>query len=162
MLVNIGRHQNKCLELKYEGISSLDQRFQNFIWFDFSFSSQLSPYNHFYFEETSRDFPDTFETPWRREARAVRFHMLIINSEALRQGLGSARKHQNRGRGGCEGRRNWTKMSKIKVKETCPVWSESTIKVKTEQRDFILMDSFQCLVITLKISVMECVMNRSV
>lgn len=32
---------------------------------------------------------------WR--ARAARFHMLIIKSGALRQGLGSARKHQNRG-----------------------------------------------------------------
>lgn len=35
-----------------------------------------------------------------QEARAARFHMLIINSGALRQGLGSARKHPNRERGG--------------------------------------------------------------
>lgn len=33
-----------------------------------------------------------------RGARSARFHMLIINSRALRQGLGSARKHQNRER----------------------------------------------------------------
>lgn len=57
------------------------------------------------------------------EARAARFHMLIIKSGALRQGLGSARKHQNRGGRAGESQeggqlRNCKKMSEMK--ETFP------------------------------------------
>lgn len=57
------------------------------------------------------------------EARAARFHMLIIKSGALRQGLGSARKHQNRGGRAGESEeggqlRNCKKMSEMK--ETFP------------------------------------------
>lgn len=60
--------------------------------------SSLTKSQRYYFEGSTGQLPATIRTPWRREARAARFHMLIINSGALRQGLGSARKHQNRER----------------------------------------------------------------
>lgn len=46
----------------------------------------------FYFGGPARQFPARFGT----RARAAAFHMLIINSGALRQGFGGVRKHQNR------------------------------------------------------------------